>query len=314
MSVPTAPSVEQKTNVLDVKLPFTATSSVKLPTGNPLTESLARRSWRQTNKDSLQKNVNKGNTAFKAGRIAEAIVYYTHAIALEDTNRVYYSNRSAAYLQLDDATLALKDAETCIELDPHFSKGYSRKGAALHALECYEDSIAAYQEGLLKFPNDEALKKGLKLAERDHRTAELSKKVNIKLLNQELVAHCIPVITVGLPVGASPLNGQPNATFRNPVNMYPRGIQAALRQTHDCSNQPTESKMEDIVSLVYATQLDGCLRMIQGVDDAHHWTDLSTAWITGGTNTKPDDKVVVFWYPKHVKLDLPSGNLVSPSR
>ncbi|KAL7527455.1 hypothetical protein ACHAXR_001970, partial [Thalassiosira sp. AJA248-18] len=39
--------------------------------------------------------------------------------------------------------------------------------AALHALKRYNDAIAAYEEGLVKFPDDAALKKGLGEAKRD---------------------------------------------------------------------------------------------------------------------------------------------------
>ncbi len=80
---------------------------------------------------------------------------------------MYYSNRSAAYLQKGDAYNALEDANACIGLDPDFPKGYSRKGAALHALKRYNDSIAAYQEGLAKFPTDAGLQKGLSDVQRE---------------------------------------------------------------------------------------------------------------------------------------------------
>lgn len=46
-------------------------------------------------------------------------------------------------------------------MKPDFAKGYSRKGAALHSLKRYNDSIAAYNEGLAKFPADAGLKKGV---------------------------------------------------------------------------------------------------------------------------------------------------------
>ena len=39
--------------------------------------------------------------------------------------------------------------------------------AALHSLKRYNDAIAAYEEGLAKFPNDEALKKGIEEVKRD---------------------------------------------------------------------------------------------------------------------------------------------------
>jgi stress-induced-phosphoprotein 1 len=103
----------------------------------------------------------KGNAALQSGKPSQAIEHYSEAIRLDGTNHVYYSNRSAAYLQQKNASQALEDAEACLGLKPDFPKGYSRKGAALHALKRYNDSMAAYQEGLEKFPNDAGLKNGL---------------------------------------------------------------------------------------------------------------------------------------------------------
>jgi stress-induced-phosphoprotein 1 len=80
---------------------------------------------------------------------------------------LYFSNRSAAYLKQGDANNALSDANACIGLAPDFAKGYSRKGAALHALKRYNDSIAAYQQGLEKFPTDAGLQQGLADVERE---------------------------------------------------------------------------------------------------------------------------------------------------
>jgi stress-induced-phosphoprotein 1 len=70
-------------------------------------------------------------------------------------------------LQKGDAHNALEDASACIGLNPQFAKGYSRKGAALHALKRYNDSITSYQEGLTNFPTDAGLKKGLADVERE---------------------------------------------------------------------------------------------------------------------------------------------------
>lgn len=108
-----------------------------------------------------------GNAALKDKNYSLAIENYTKAINADGSNHVYYSNRSAAYLSKGDAHNALEDAQACIGLKPDFAKGYSRKGAALHALKRYNDSIAAYKEGLVKFPTDAGLKKGLEDVERD---------------------------------------------------------------------------------------------------------------------------------------------------
>ena len=88
---------------------------------------------------------------------------------MDGANHVFYSNRSAAYLKKGDAQNALEDATACVGLNPEFTKGYSRKGAALHSLKRYNDSIAAYEEGLAKFPADAALKKGLEDVQREQK-------------------------------------------------------------------------------------------------------------------------------------------------
>ena len=86
---------------------------------------------------------------------------------MDGSNHVYYSNRSAAYLSKDDAPNALEDANSCIALNPTFVKGYSRKGAALHALKRFNDAIAAFQEGLQIAPGDAALTKGLESVQKE---------------------------------------------------------------------------------------------------------------------------------------------------
>jgi len=103
----------------------------------------------------------KGNVALQSKNFSEAIEHYTSAINLNGTNHVYYSNRSAAFLSKGDGQNALDDANSCIGLNPEFAKGYSRKGAALHKLKRYNDSIAAYQAGLENFPADRGLSSGL---------------------------------------------------------------------------------------------------------------------------------------------------------
>jgi stress-induced-phosphoprotein 1 len=108
-----------------------------------------------------------GNAALQAGNFTTAIEEYNTAIRLDGSNHVYFSNRSAAYLSKGDAHNALEDATACLGLKPDFIKGYSRKGAALMVLKRYNDSMAAYQQGLLLAPNDPGLTKGLAEAQRD---------------------------------------------------------------------------------------------------------------------------------------------------
>ena len=103
----------------------------------------------------------EGNKALQAKNYAEAVKKYTEAIAFDATQHTYFSNRAAAYMQLKDYERALHDAESCIKLNPTWAKGYSRKGAALHAMKKYDQADAAYHEGLAVAPGDASLKQGV---------------------------------------------------------------------------------------------------------------------------------------------------------
>jgi len=52
---------------------------------------------------------------------------------------------------------ALLDANKCIEIDPQWTKGFSRKGDALFALGKYTDAYNAYNSALRINPNDSTL-------------------------------------------------------------------------------------------------------------------------------------------------------------
>eukprot|EP00624_Nannochloropsis_granulata_P006849 evm.model.NODE_526_length_7345_cov_21.990469.3 len=108
-----------------------------------------------------------GNKALQAKEFDEAISAYTKAIEVSASlpvsgegaapRHVYFSNRSAAYLSKNDAVAALEDAEQCIQANPTWAKGFSRKGAALHAMKKYDDAQAAYEAGLQVAPEDAGL-------------------------------------------------------------------------------------------------------------------------------------------------------------
>ena len=87
----------------------------------------------------------KGDAALGKQEYDAAIEAYTQAIALDGKNHILFSNRSAAYLSKGDGELALDDAVKCIEINSTWPKGYTRKGAALHKLQEYDDAISAYE-------------------------------------------------------------------------------------------------------------------------------------------------------------------------
>ena len=56
-----------------------------------------------------------------------------------------YSNRAACYTKLAALPEGLKDANKCIELDPAFAKGYSRKGTIQFFMKEYDKALETYQ-------------------------------------------------------------------------------------------------------------------------------------------------------------------------
>lgn len=73
-----------------------------------------------------------------------------------------YSNRAACYTKLGALPEGLKDAEKCIELDPTFAKGYTRKGAAQFLMKDYDKALETYQEGLKHDARNQELLDGVR--------------------------------------------------------------------------------------------------------------------------------------------------------
>ena len=137
----------------------------------------------------------QGNKFLQAGDYDSAIAAYTQAIAIDPSDHVFFSNRSAAYLSKGDAANALKDGSKCIDINPSWAKGYSRKGAALHALKKWDEAINAYEDGLKVAPSDAALKSGLQEVQKAKDNSEIprSSPMGSGLLSpqflQKLVVH-----------------------------------------------------------------------------------------------------------------------------
>ncbi|SPQ18394.1 572fa796-8b0e-4886-b356-2e21178c8524 [Thermothielavioides terrestris] len=102
-----------------------------------------------------------GNKAIAAKNFDEAIDKFTKAIALDPTNHILYSNRSAAHASKKEWDRALADAEKTTELKPDWPKGWGRKGAALYGKGDLLGAHDAYEQGLKLDPNNAGLKNDL---------------------------------------------------------------------------------------------------------------------------------------------------------
>jgi len=111
-------------------------------------------------------NKEAGNMAFKERNFRLAIKFFTAALSCcdlpEDVKHLVYSNRSAAYSNMQRYEEALKDAEKIIELKKDFVKGYARKGLALFYLGRIVEARTAYNDGLDYDPDNDALRSGIR--------------------------------------------------------------------------------------------------------------------------------------------------------
>ncbi|WWC89204.1 uncharacterized protein L201_004122 [Kwoniella dendrophila CBS 6074] len=148
-------------NILDVFLKTKAKSSASTSTSTPSTSTSASSSNKtetstakkdsynpsEEDKSQAEQLKTKGNQLMSSKLYDSAIEKYTEAIKLYE-NPIYYSNRAAAWGGLNKHDQAIKDAEKALDLDPNFSKAYSRLGHAHFSSGNYEQAVQAYEDGL----------------------------------------------------------------------------------------------------------------------------------------------------------------------
>lgn len=92
-----------------------------------------------------------GNAALSEGDAASAVEHYSKAIELVPSgadSHIFYANRAAAYLRLEDAANALEDARMATHLQPDYVKGWNRLGQAALKLDDLAEARAAYEQAL----------------------------------------------------------------------------------------------------------------------------------------------------------------------
>ncbi|CAI8606998.1 unnamed protein product [Vicia faba] len=106
------------------------------------------------------------NQAFKDRKFSHSIDLYTQAIELNSQSAVYYANRAFAHLRLEEYGSAILDATKDIEVDPKYSKGYYRRGAAHLGLGKFKEALKDFQQVKKMCPNDPDATKKLKECEK----------------------------------------------------------------------------------------------------------------------------------------------------
>jgi stress-induced-phosphoprotein 1 len=102
-----------------------------------------------------------GTKAFTAKDYLKAVELFSDAIKESPSDHTLYSNRSASYLNMGKAQLALTDADRCIEIKSDWDKGHQRRAMALQNLGRFDDSIASFEHGLKLNPENAQIKQGL---------------------------------------------------------------------------------------------------------------------------------------------------------
>jgi hypothetical protein len=75
---------------------------------------------------------------------ADAVRHFTACIALDGSNHVYFSNRSAAHAALADWAAAATDAARTTALKPDWAKGWARRGAAAMGQEAFTGAACVH--------------------------------------------------------------------------------------------------------------------------------------------------------------------------
>ncbi|KAJ4460689.1 putative Stress-induced-phosphoprotein 1 [Paratrimastix pyriformis] len=108
----------------------------------------------------------QGNAAFTQRQWAPAAEAYTKAIEMDPAEMVYYNNRSACYLELNELEKAVADAQRAAEIGKTtgapkrlLSKAYTRLGEGLRRLGRKPEAADAYRKALAEEESDQIRQK-----------------------------------------------------------------------------------------------------------------------------------------------------------
>lgn len=131
------------------------------------------------------------NEAFKAHKYSQAIDLYSQAIEVNDQNAVYWANRAFAHTKLEEYGSAIHDATKAIEIDPKYSKGYYRRGAAYLAMGKFKEALKDFQQVKRLCPNDPDAAKKLKECEKAVMKLKFEEAISVPVAERRSIADSI---------------------------------------------------------------------------------------------------------------------------
>ncbi|KAK0224664.1 hypothetical protein EDD85DRAFT_959370 [Armillaria nabsnona] len=104
--------------------------------------------------DAVTRLKEEGNALFIQSNFDEALVKYTEAIELDESNAILWANRSACHLSMKRYLDSVGDSRKATELDPMYYKAWARLATAYDALKEYLPSSLAWQRALDTLPTE----------------------------------------------------------------------------------------------------------------------------------------------------------------
>ncbi|XP_075979684.1 uncharacterized protein LOC142978927 [Anticarsia gemmatalis] len=154
----------------------------------------------------------KGNECVKEGKFIEAVLHYTQAIKMDPNNYVLYSNRSFAFLKLDQHYLALQDANETVRIQPQWAKGYFRRAEVEAASDLYDEAIISYTRALQLDPHN------VKLIESIKSITDTQKKKLRDSQNMIWICTCVGLV-IGIAVVVLDYTLTTSPTLTHPFSM-----------------------------------------------------------------------------------------------
>ncbi|KAG4969927.1 hypothetical protein JHK82_035622 [Glycine max] len=173
-----------------------------------------------------------GNKAMQSKKYSDAIELYNCAIAVHEKSAVYYCNRAAAYTQINKYTEAIQDCLRSIEIDPNYSKAYSRLGLVYYAQGNYRDAIhKGFRKALQLDPNNESVKENI-------RNSRSSQEFPNQSAQGGSRSHSVPP-----PFSSMSFNPRDIASMfmniTNPTNAQPQGSHSHQERQEDSNGSGT---------------------------------------------------------------------------
>ncbi len=127
-------------------------------------------------KSQAEEEKAKGNAAYKAKKLDQALEFYEKAVALNPKEPIYYLNKASVFLGLAKYEDCLKACDKAIEVGEEVSprpfeklaKAFARKGNCFTAMKKWEEALTMYDKSLLE-DNDPAVREAKRNCEHERK-------------------------------------------------------------------------------------------------------------------------------------------------